>query len=206
MIGTDTIASWLRRFEQLVAEHETELTNLDSHIGDADHGVNLVRGLRATVHELEAPTLPAQCKTIGMSLLRHIGGTSGPLLATVFLRMAAALHDDVDEIPEPEFVRALRAGVDGLAVRGNTKLGDKTMFDAFAPAIAALERETADGTAFQTAARKAVEAAERGRDDTAALVARKGRASYLGQRSTNHVDPGAASTALLFRALAEVVA
>lgn len=204
VIDTDVIAQWLRRFETLVAAHESELTELDSPIGDADHGVNMTRGLRATLQELEAPTLAVQCKTIGMSLLRHIGGTSGPLFATLFLRMATALPADAVEVSTPQFVAALRAGLDGLAARGKSELGDKTMFDAFAPAMDALEQELRAGNTFASAMASAVSAAERGRDATAAMVARKGRASYLGQRSTGHIDPGAATTVLFFQALSEV--
>ena len=206
MIAVGTVAQWLRRFDALVASHEAHLTELDSHIGDADHGVNLVRGMHETLNALDTPTLQAQSKAIGMSLLRHVGGTSGPLLATLFLRMAAAFPVEAADVSETQFLEALRAGVDGLAQRGKTELGDKTMFDALAPAVATLEREHAAGTPFAEAATRAVVAAERGRDATAAMVARKGRASYLGQRSTGHIDPGAASATLLVQALAEVVA
>lgn len=205
MIAVGTVARWLRRFDTLVANHETHLTELDSHIGDADHGVNLVRGVHETLNALDAPTLQAQSKAIGMSLLRHVGGTSGPLLATLFLRMAAAFPVDAVEVNDTQFLEALRAGVDGLAQRGKTELGDKTMFDALSPAVATFEREHAAGTAFPEAAARAVAAAARGRDATADMVARKGRASYLGQRSVGHIDPGAASATLLFQALAEVL-
>ncbi len=205
MIAVGTVARWLRRFDALVANHEEHLTDLDSHIGDADHGVNLVRGVHETLNALDEPTLQAQSKAIGMSLLRHVGGTSGPLLATLFLRMSATFPVDAVEVNEAQFLAALQAGVDGLAQRGKTELGDKTMFDALTPAIATLEREHTSGTPFPEAAARAVVAAERGRDATACMVARKGRASYLGQRSVGHIDPGAASATLLVQALAEVM-
>lgn len=190
------VSAWVREFARLVHEQRDELTALDAAIGDADHGTNLDRGLTAVVAALDgAPDDPAAVlKTVAMTLIGTVGGASGPLYGTFFLRAAGAVGDGA--------AAAFRAGVEGVAVRGRAEPGDKTMLDALVPACDALEAALADGAALRSAVQAASGAAARGRDATAPMVARKGRASYLGERSAGHVDPGAASSALLWQAAA----
>jgi phosphoenolpyruvate---glycerone phosphotransferase subunit DhaL len=195
------LEAWVREFARSIAEHKDELTALDSAIGDADHGANMDRGMSAAVAALEAspPADPgALLKQVGMTLVSKVGGASGPLYGTFFLRMAGALGPDPAD--DETFARALRAGLDGVIARGKAEPGDKTMLDALAPACDALDAALAEGKPFGAALTAAAAAAGTGRDATVPLVARKGRASYLGERSAGHQDPGATSTALLLDA------
>ncbi|WP_067532886.1 dihydroxyacetone kinase subunit DhaL [Nocardia crassostreae] len=194
-------AAWVRAFAALVEEHAAELTDLDAAIGDADHGTNMQRGMAAAVAALDDSATDAEtCKQTAMVLIRTIGGASGPLYGTFFLRFAGAVETGSDIT---DFARAFRAGLDGVIARGKAELGDKTMVDALAPAADALDQQvTARATVALDAA---VHAAEAGRDATIPLVARKGRASYLGERSAGHQDPGATSAALLVRAAREAL-
>jgi len=203
-ITTGDLAAWLREFARTVHEQRDQLTELDSAIGDADHGTNMDRGLAAAVAALDdaAPeTAGALLKKVGTTLVSTVGGASGPLYGTLFLRMAVALGDD-DAASAEQLAAALRAGLDGVAARGRAELGDKTMLDALAPAVDALDAALAGGAALGEALAAASDAAERGRDATTPLQARKGRASYLGERSIGHQDPGATSVALLVAAAA----
>jgi dihydroxyacetone kinase-like protein len=198
------VAAWLQEFARLVAENKQYLTELDSAIGDADHGTNMDRGMTAVVKALaaESATGPsALLKRTGMTLVSTVGGASGPLYGTAFLRMAAAAGD-AEALDGPTFAKALRAGLEGVVTRGKAQAGDKTMYDALAPAVDALDAAVADGQALPAALQAAVEAAAKGRDATIPLVARKGRASYLGERSAGHQDPGATSVTLLLTAAA----
>jgi len=200
------LRAWVEGFQVLVAAHRGYLTDLDAAIGDADHGTNLDRGLTAVVTALrESPpgAVDELAKTVAMTLISTVGGASGPLYGTFFLRFATAAGP-VTTLDVEALALALRAGVDGVVARGHAEPEDKTMVDALSPAITAFETAAADGAA--SACRAAVAAAEAGRDATTPLVARKGRASYLGERSAGHLDPGAASSALLVRALADAVA
>jgi dihydroxyacetone kinase-like protein len=195
------LEAWVREFARSVGEHKDELTALDSAIGDADHGANMDRGMSAAVAALEAspPADPAALlKQVGMTLVSKVGGASGPLYGTFFLRMAGTLGPDPAD--GETFARALRAGLDGVIARGKAEPGDKTMLDALAPACDALDAALAAGQPFGAALTAAAAAAGTGRDATVPLVARKGRASYLGERSAGHQDPGATSTALLLDA------
>jgi dihydroxyacetone kinase-like protein len=149
--------------------------------------------------------MAALCKQVGMTLVKSVGGASGPLYGTFFLRMAGALGSD-DGVDAADFAKALRAGVEGVVQRGRAEAGDKTMFDALAPALDALDAALASGTGLAEALVDATMAAEKGRDATESMVARKGRASYLGQRSVGHVDPGAASATMLVAAAAAAFA
>ena len=200
-VDAAALADWLREFARLVSENKELLTDLDSAIGDADHGTNLDRGMTAVVAALDPVTPAALLKRTGMSLVSAVGGTSGPLYGTAFLRMATAAGDAA-ELDAPAFAAALRAGLDGVVARGKAVPGDKTMVDALAPAVDALDEAVASGSSLKEALRAAVKAAEEGRDATIPLVARKGRASYLGERSAGHQDPGATSVTLLLVAAA----
>jgi phosphoenolpyruvate---glycerone phosphotransferase subunit DhaL len=198
-VGSAALGRWLRAFADAITENADELTALDSAIGDADHGANMRRGMTAVVGKLDAaPDAPPATllKTAGMTLVSTVGGASGPLYGTLFLRMATSLGDRT-ELDAAAFAAALRAGLDGVLARGKAQLGDKTMVDALSPALDALDAALADGAKLGDALRAAATAADKGADDTVPLVARKGRASYLGERSAGHRDPGATSTALL---------
>ncbi|MFE3025622.1 dihydroxyacetone kinase subunit DhaL [Nocardia tengchongensis] len=196
MAAVDT-AAWVRGFATLVDEHEAELTALDAAIGDADHGINMRRGMTAVMAALDdsQPDTPGEVsKQTAMVLIRAVGGASGPLFGTFFLRFAAAIDSGAGIA---DFARAFRAGVDGVIARGKAEPGDKTMVDALVPAADALDACVAGGAPAEAVLDAAVSAATAGRDATTPLVARKGRASYLGERSAGHQDPGATSAALL---------
>jgi dihydroxyacetone kinase-like protein len=206
-VDVPALEAWIRAFARAVAEHRDELTELDSAIGDADHGTNMDRGMSAAVAALEAapPADPAALlKQVGMTLVSKVGGASGPLYGTFFLRMAGALG--ADPADAETFARALRAGLEGVIARGKAEPGDKTMLDALVPACAALDAALTAGQRLGPALEAAATAARDGRDATVPLVARKGRASYLGERSAGHQDPGATSTALLLDAAASTLA
>lgn len=204
MTPTELLTAWLNRFSEVVQEHETELTALDSAIGDADHGSNLTRGMKTvTAAFVTDESAPAMLKKVGMGLLSSVGGASGPLFGTLFLKMAGTLGDDAEVNPQ-QFAAALRAGADGVQARGKAQAGEKTMLDALLPATEAFEAAASEGADLAEAARRAAEAADQGRDATEGMKATKGRASYLGDASVGHIDPGAASVALLMQSLATV--
>ncbi len=199
---------WLRRFARSVDDNEQLLTDLDAAIGDADHGSNLRRGMLAVVEQLAtepAITIGDTLRGAGMTLISTVGGASGVLFGTLLLRMAT-LTGERTTATATEVIAALRDGLEGVRTRGHAELGDKTMVDVLAPTIDALDAAVTSGASLADAASTAAIAAQAARDATTALVARKGRASYLGDRSIGHVDPGAASTALLFAALAGALA
>ncbi|MFI1393577.1 dihydroxyacetone kinase subunit DhaL [Streptomyces sp. NPDC020681] len=198
MLDADFIHRWLTAAAVLVDREAGHLTELDSAIGDADHGSNLQRGFAAVtaVLEKEAPGTPGAVLTLaGRQLISTVGGASGPLYGTLLRRTGKALGEAAEVTPG-QLADALRAGVAAVAQLGGAKAGDKTMLDALVPAVAALE----DSMASFAAAR---DAAEQGALATVPLQARKGRASYLGERSIGHQDPGATSSALLIAALAQ---
>ena len=191
-VTTAVLDDWVRRFAALVAENRDHLTELDAAIGDADHGSNMDRGMKAAVAALDEtpPATPgALFKKVGMTLISTVGGASGPLFGTFFLRMGTSLrrHRPGDAA---DFAAALRAGVDGVVARGKAEAGDKTMYDALAPAVDALDAALDAGASLPAALEAAGDAAAAGRDATTPMLARKGRASYLGERSVGHQDPG----------------
>lgn len=202
------LTGWMREFARVIGENAQFLTDLDAAIGDADHGINMDRGMTAVIGGLDetAPSdMSALCKQVGMTLVKSVGGASGPLYGTFFLRMAGALSA-VEGVDAAEFAKALRAGVEGVVQRGRAEAGDKTMFDALAPALDALDAALASGSGLAAGLADATVAAEKGRDATESMVARKGRASYLGQRSVGHIDPGATSAAMLIATAASAFA
>ena len=203
----DGFRAWLTAFAEDVATHRDELTQLDSAIGDADHGSNLHRGMTAVLEKLEeqAPDSPSTLlKTTGMTLVSKVGGASGPLYGTLFLRMAASVGDS-SSLDATGVGASLRAGLEGVVARGKAEAEDKTMYDALSPACDAYDAAVAEGASTAEALAKASEAADAGRDATTPMLARKGRASYLGERSVGHQDPGATSTALLVAAAARTL-
>jgi phosphoenolpyruvate---glycerone phosphotransferase subunit DhaL len=206
-ITTDDLLGWLRALAERVHEQAGHLTELDAAIGDADHGSNLDRGFKAAVAAVGelGDTPPGKVLSkVGMTLVSSVGGASGPLYGTFFLRCGTSLGDATD-VDAAAFGAALRAGVEGVLARGKAERGDKTMYDAWAPALEAYDADLAGGGDLTSALAAAATAAEEGRDATVDLVARKGRASYLGERSAGHADPGATSTALLLRCAADVL-
>ena len=205
-VTVERLVAWLSAFRDAVHEHGAYLTELDSAIGDADHGANLIRGMDAVMAAVEPPPGNAGdlLKKVGMTLVTSVGGASGPLYGTFFLRAATAVGD-ATVLDGPALLTALRAGLEGIVARGKAEAGDKTMYDALAPAIGAFEEALASGAEPDVAARAAADAAAAGRDATEPMLALKGRASYLGERSVGHLDPGAASSALLLAALADTL-
>ncbi|MFJ5697351.1 dihydroxyacetone kinase subunit DhaL [Arthrobacter sp. NPDC093139] len=198
---------WLTLSAQAMAEHRVELIELDRAIGDSDHGENMDRGFQAVLDKLaESPpdTPGAALKLTAMALMSKVGGAAGPLYGTAFLRAATALGDAA-YIDAPTLAAALAAARDGIVARGKAESGDKTMVDAWTPAVEAALAAAADGDTLSVLI-AAAEAAEAGAVATDPLVARKGRASYLGERSAGHRDPGAASSALILRAAAGAAA
>jgi phosphoenolpyruvate---glycerone phosphotransferase subunit DhaL len=208
VITIDQLVGWLRRFRELVIKNQAELTELDSAIGDADHGINMARGMTAVIDMLEGHP-PAHInelfKTAAMTLVTSVGGASGPLYGTFFLRFAGAAGP-ATELDIEVLAMALDAGLTGIMERGRAEPADKTMVDALSPAVDAMEAAIKSGDDLAAAVTAARYAAAAGRDATVPMVARKGRASYLGERSAGHMDPGAASMSLLFDALAEELA
>lgn len=201
-VSTAALDRWVRSFAGLVADNKDSLTDLDAAIGDGDHGANMDRGLRAAVAALDeaAPaTALALFNKVGMTLVSTVGGASGPLFGTLFIRIGASLGDTA-EVSLNQLAAALRAGLDGVVARGKAEAGDKTMYDALAPAVGALEAAAGAEAPKAEALNLALAAAESGRDATTPMLARKGRASYLGERSVGHQDPGATTVALLMAA------
>lgn len=208
-IDAGGVRRWLDAFGALVAERSTELTRLDAAIGDGDHGTNMDRGFKAVRERVlagdEAKTVDQLWKETGMTLLSTVGGAAGPLYGTFFLRMAAPAGSR-SELNAEELLAALTAGVEGVRRRGKAERGDKTMLDALEPALDALRTGLSNEQTVPAALDAAATAAEEGCRATIPLIARKGRASYLGERSRDHQDPGATSSAYLLRTLAEAVA
>lgn len=202
IISAADLRRFLTLFAARVAEQRETLTRLDSAVGDGDHGINMDRGMKAILEALpglEASDAGSLMKQTGMKLISTVGGASGPLYGTFFLRMGTAMGD-TGEVSRDQFVAALRAGLEGVIARGKAQPDDKTMVDAMAPAVEALE-SAPGGSDWVDALGRAADAAAAGRDRVTPLVARKGRASYLGERAAGHQDPGATSTALLFATL-----
>jgi dihydroxyacetone kinase-like protein len=204
VIDKDRVLDWMKRFAGEMSEHRQELVRLDTAIGDGDHGTNMDRGMRKALEKLEASP-PADAsgvlKTVAMALISSVGGAAGPLYGTLFLQMGTALGSS-DEIDLARYAEAWRKGLDGVQARGKAQAGDKTMVDALIPGVEALE----GATDLDAGLRAAAQAAEEGMKATTPLVARKGRASYLGDRSKDHQDPGATSTYYLFKSAAEALA
>jgi len=194
---------WLTMCAEAMAEHRAWLIELDRPIGDSDHGENMDRGFQAVLEKLaeaQPETPGAALKLTAMTLMAKVGGAAGPLYGTAFLRASTSLGD-AREVDPSALAAALVAARDGIVARGKAESGDKTMVDAWTPAAEAAEAAAADGTGNVLAVLvAAAEAAEAGAVATDPLVARKGRASYLGERSAGHRDPGAASSALILRA------
>jgi phosphoenolpyruvate---glycerone phosphotransferase subunit DhaL len=206
-ISSQQIFAWIERYAAQIAEQKDYLTQLDAAIGDADHGANMNRGLQAVLAknaDLQNADVGALLKGVAMTLISTIGGASGALYGTFFLQ-ASTIAGNRTELSPSEFGSVLEKGLAGIVLRGKATIGDKTMVDALQPAIKAYTHSVESGETLDQALSKAVSAAEEGLKSTVPLVARKGRASYLGERSAGHPDPGAASTVLLIRSAAETL-
>jgi dihydroxyacetone kinase-like protein len=203
-IDRDGAVDWMNRFAGEMAEHRAELVALDTAIGDGDHGTNMNRGMTKAMEKVDASEQAdagAVLKTVAMALISSVGGAAGPLYGTLFLQMGNALAGQ-SEVDLSDYAAAWRKGLEGVQARGKAEPGDKTMVDALIPAVEALEAASdLDG-----GLRAAAQADEEGMKATTPLLARKGRASYLGERSEGHQDPGATSTYYLFKSAAEALA
>src|SRR6266516_4965426 len=196
----------VRRTAGVIQENAGMLTKLDAAIGDGDHGANMARGFKAVLERVEGAggDFGRLFKAVGMALIGKVGGASGPLYGSFYLGVGKRLGDAA-EVSDEELAAGLRAGYDGVVARGKAQLEDKTMLDAWDPALTALEGALAEGVELGVALDRAAAAAEEGMKATIPTVARKGRASYLGERSRDHQDPGATSTWLVVKALADTV-
>ena len=204
-VSKQEVLKWLEVLQQVYAENRQWLTELDSAIGDADHGINMDRGFTAVRAELAAHP-PSDIRSVFQSvatvLIRHVGGAAGPLYGTFFLRAAAACAGKT-EIEGTDAVALFQAGVEGVQQRGKAAAGDKTMLDALLPALDAMRKRLEDGCSMAVILDAGVAAAHAGMTATVPMQARKGRASYLGARSIGHQDPGATSSYLLLKAAAD---
>jgi dihydroxyacetone kinase-like protein len=207
-ISYDAVVRWVKEFAVTIAKNKEYLTRLDSAIGDADHGINLDRGMRAALAKLDGESgndVGNLLKTVGMTLVSTVGGAGGPLYGTLFMQMGTAASGKEELAPE-DWAAALEAAITGVQARGKAEPGDKTMVDALLPARDAFRAALAGGTPLNEALRRSAGAAEEGMKATIPLVARKGRASYLGERSAGHQDPGATSSYLLLKTAADTLA
>lgn len=201
----DDVLNWVRDYAQVIEDNHEMLTELDRVIGDADHGANMRRGFKAVMEKLpsvEDKDIGTILKTVGMTLLSKVGGAGGPLYSTLFMKAGMSLGAKM-EMDVNDWAKALEAGILGVATLGKAQLNDKTMLDALYPALDALKAAIADGASTGDALKKSAEAAHAGMLATIPLIAHKGRASYLGERSAGHQDPGATSTTLLLESVAK---
>lgn len=203
MVTKEQILQWLQNFAAVLEQNKDYLTELDSAIGDADHGINMDRGFKKVMSQL--PSVADQdigtiLKTVGMTLISSIGGASGPLYGTLFLRAGTAVTSK-QELTNDDIAALLQAGLDGVLQRGKAQLGDKTMVDVLSPAVVTLQQAVEENKSTAEAMQQTVAAAEQGMKDTIPMLAKKGRASYLGERSVGHQDPGATSAYLMLKSL-----
>jgi len=205
-ITRDDVINWLNECGRVITENKDYLTQLDSAIGDADHGANMDRGFKAALAKLPSVAdkdIGTLFKSVGMTLVQTVGGAGGPLYGTFFMQAGTATANKM-ELTAGDWSTALEAALSGVVARGKAQLGDKTMVDALTPALNALKQAVNDGADQNECLRRSTSAAEQGMKDTIPLVARKGRASYLGERSAGHQDPGATSSYLLLKAAADM--
>ena len=206
-ITKDNLIAWLEALSGVMHDNRELLTELDAAIGDADHGINMDRGFAKVLEAL--PNLKEKdfgtiLKTVGMTLMSTVGGASGPLYGTFAMKAGMTLSGK-DDITTSDLVALLQAGVEGICQRGRAEPGDKTMVDVWTPVLETVENAAARGASVNEVLKSAVEAAEKGVEGTIPLQARKGRASYLGERSIGHRDPGAVSSYLMIRALHQIM-
>ena len=201
----EDILRWLERIADVLHENAAYLTQLDSAIGDADHGINMDRGFKSVMDKLPGVSnmdIGSILKTVGTTLVSTVGGASGPLYGTAFLRAGMATSGK-HELYESDMVSMLEAALEGIKVRGKAQPGEKTMVDALTPALAAAKEAEAQNSGLSQLLRRTSNAAEDGMKSTIPMLATKGRASYLGERSIGHQDPGATSSWLILKTLAD---
>jgi phosphoenolpyruvate---glycerone phosphotransferase subunit DhaL len=206
LMTNEDVLHWLERTADVLRENRTYLTELDSAIGDADHGINMDRGFSAVRDKfptMATMDIPTRLKTVGSTLVSTVGGASGPLYGTAYLRAAGAVAVK-EELTTADIVAMLEAFLGGIVARGKAQPGEKTMVDALTPALNAAKQALNDGATLEQLTDRAATAAEEGVKATIPLLATKGRASYLGERSIGHQDPGATSSSLILRCLAEI--
>jgi dihydroxyacetone kinase-like protein len=206
-ISRDQMIAWLAKLSGVMKDNKALLTELDAAIGDADHGINMDRGFGKVLEKLPSvkeKDLGTILRTVGMTLMSSVGGASGPLYGTFFMKAGMAL-DGREVLDAPGLVIFLKAGIEGILQRGRAERGDKTMYDVWAPVLDTVEAAVDGGATVKEVLDGGVEAAEKGVQDTIPLQARKGRASYLGERSIGHRDPGAVSSYLMIRTLQEIL-
>lgn len=204
-IYRDDVLKWIQAVADTISENSAYLTQLDSAIGDADHGVNMNRGFKAVINkmpEINDKDIGTIFKTVGMTLLSTVGGAGGPLYGTLFLQAGMKTTGKM-ELSLADWAEALEAALNGIVMRGKAGPGDKTMVDALTPAVHALQHAVEENQPLHQALELSAEAAKKGMEATIPLVARKGRASYLGERSAGHQDPGATSSYLILKTAAE---
>jgi len=207
MVTQVQIIAWLQVFAHVIEHHKEQLTELDAAIGDADHGINMDRGFKKITNILPSfadQDISSILKTVGMTLISSIGGASGPLYGTWFLR-ASKVTNGKQELTAADLLELLKSGLDGVIERGKAQLGDKTMVDVLSPAVTAFEQAIRNNSNTVVALQASVTAAEQGLKQTIPMLAKKGRASYLGDRSIGHQDPGGTSAYWMLRSLLEVV-
>jgi dihydroxyacetone kinase-like protein len=205
-ITTADVLEYLHRSADVLHENKEYLTELDAAIGDADHGINMDRGFQAILKKVPSVTdkdAGTILKTAGMALVSSVGGAGGPLYGTAFMQAGMAVAGK-NELTAEDILAALEAALKGVMMRGKSKAGEKTMIDAIDPALAAMHEALGNGAGTLEALERATTAAEQGMKDTIPMLATKGRASYLGERSIGHQDPGATSSYLLIRTMAEM--
>jgi dihydroxyacetone kinase-like protein len=205
-ISRDDVLKWIEEISAVMVENREYLTQLDAAIGDADHGANMDRGFKAVVGKVPGVAdkdIGTILKTVGMTLVSTVGGAGGPLYGTLFMQAGTQAADKM-ELTGADWADMLEAAINGVVMRGKAQLGDKTMVDALTPALSGLKAALANGAVLSDALRQSADAAEQGMKDTIPLVAKKGRASYLGERSAGHQDPGATSSYLILDAAARL--
>ena len=205
-VDRDDAIEWIKACAKVLAENRDYLIQLDAAIGDADHGANMDRGFQAVMGklpEMSDKDIGTIFKTVGMTLLSTVGGAGGPLYGTFFIQAGTKTAGKMELSPE-DWSAALEAALSGVIMRGKAEVGDKTMVDALTPAVKTLKEAISDQQAFGKALRLSADAAKQGMEATTPLVARKGRASYLGERSAQHQDPGATSSYMILNAAAEI--
>jgi dihydroxyacetone kinase-like protein len=206
-VGDGDIRAWVRAYADEIAAHRQELIQLDGAIGDGDHGANMDRGMKKALERLDGVDegdIGATLKAVGMALVSSVGGAAGPLYGTLFLQMGTKAAG-ASELDLQTLADMVDAGLKGVQARGKAEPGDKTMVDALLPANDALREAAGEGADLAEALRRAAAAAEEGMKATIPMVARKGRASYLGERSAGHQDPGATSSQLLLKSAADAL-
>jgi dihydroxyacetone kinase-like protein len=204
-IYRDDVLEWITAVASMISENSKYLTELDSPIGDADHGANMERGFKAVMNkmpEISDKDIGTIFKTVGMTLISTVGGAGGPLYGTLFLQAGMKTTGKM-ELSAADWAEALEAALNGIIMRGKANLGDKTMVDALTPAVNALKQAVQENRSIPEALNGSAEAARQGMEGTIPLVARKGRASYLGERSAGHQDPGATSSYMLLKVAAD---